>query len=93
MTQWTLGVLSDFLILRAGVAPARICHDGPRDGLRAYVGDVPHGAVPTEKPVHLRVVCVVPRGDEADTTIHYLRAGTARGTDTVSISGSIHYRT
>jgi hypothetical protein len=43
--------------------------------------------------VHLRVVCVVPRGDEADTTIHYLRAGTARGTDTVSISGSIHYRT
>lgn len=95
MTQWTLGVLSDLLTLLAGVAPARICQDGPRDGPRAYdcAGDVPLDAVPTGKPMYLRMVYAMPRGNEADTTVHCLRAGTARDTDTVSISGSIHYRT
>ena len=39
------------------------------------------------------MVYVVPDGDEADVTVQYLRDGTAQDTDTVSISGSIRYRT
>jgi len=74
---------------------ARICRDVPREGQRAYdcVGEVPLDAVPTGEPYFLRMVYVVPQGDEADISVRYLRDGAARDTDTVSISGSIRYRT
>lgn len=77
------------------LASARICRDVPRDGQRAYdcAGEVPLDAVPTGEPLYLRMVYLVPQGDEADITVRYLRDGTARDTDTVSISGSIRYRT
>lgn len=74
---------------------ARICQEVPRDGQRAYdcVGEVSADAVPTGQPLYLRMVYLVPEGDEADITVQYLRDGTARDTDTVSVAGSIRYRT
>lgn len=77
------------------LAEARVCQEVPREGPRAYdcVGEVPLDAVPTGAPYYLRMVYVVPQGDEADITVRYLHEGTARDTDTVSISGSVRYRT
>lgn len=78
------------------LADVRVCTDVPRDGDQAYacVGEVAPDAVQTDQSYYLRMVFVVPQGlEDVPIAVRYIRQGTPRDMDEVTVSGSIRYRT
>lgn len=78
------------------LATVQICNEVPTEGENKYgcVDELSPNALRTGTSYALRMVYLVPEGEEIDDIlVQYNRGGVTRDTDSVSVSGSIRYRT
>jgi hypothetical protein len=78
------------------LAQADLCGEIPTEGENKYecVGKVSPSALRSGTTYNLRMVFLVPRGDEVDNIqVKYIHDGEAIKTDQVDVSGSLRYRT